>query len=132
MSDKVSRRNLLSGAALTVLGGLGISALSKAQGAIRASGGSSDMPHQHETGHGNAMMIGTVDHERNGFDPLQLLTDWDYGKVSTMDNGQTLREYQLIAVDKEIEIAPGIFFPAWTYNGRVPGPTIRCTEGDRI
>ena len=32
----------------------------------------------------------------------------------------------------EIEIAPGIFFPAWTYNGRVPGPTIRATEGDRI
>ena len=27
---------------------------------------------------------------------------------------------------------PGVFFPAWTYNGRVPGPTIRATEGDRI
>jgi FtsP/CotA-like multicopper oxidase with cupredoxin domain len=25
-----------------------------------------------------------------------------------------------------------LFFPAWTYNGRVPGPTIRVTEGDRI
>ncbi len=37
-----------------------------------------------------------------------------------------------MAVDREIEIAPGIFFPAWTYNGRVPGPTIRCAEGDRI
>jgi manganese oxidase len=23
-------------------------------------------------------------------------------------------------------------FPAWTYNGRVPGPTIRATEGDRV
>jgi FtsP/CotA-like multicopper oxidase with cupredoxin domain len=23
-------------------------------------------------------------------------------------------------------------YPAWTYNGRVPGPTIRCTEGDRV
>ena len=27
---------------------------------------------------------------------------------------------------------PGIFFPAWTYNGRVPGPTLRVTEGDRV
>ena len=26
----------------------------------------------------------------------------------------------------------GLFFPAWTYNGQVPGPTIRATEGDRI
>ena len=43
-----------------------------------------------------------------------------------------MREYEFVAVDKEIEIAPGIFFPAWTYNGRVPGPTIRCTEGDRL
>ncbi len=23
-------------------------------------------------------------------------------------------------------------FPAWTYNGQVPGPTIRATEGDRL
>ncbi len=29
-------------------------------------------------------------------------------------------------------MAPGVFFPAWTYNGQVPGPTIRCTEGDRV
>jgi FtsP/CotA-like multicopper oxidase with cupredoxin domain len=49
-----------------------------------------------------------------------------------LPSGQTLREYEIVAFDKEIEIAPGLFFPAWTYNGRVPGPTLRCTEGDRI
>jgi FtsP/CotA-like multicopper oxidase with cupredoxin domain len=38
----------------------------------------------------------------------------------------------VVAYDKEIEIAPGVFFPAWTYNGQVPGPTIRCNEGDRL
>ena len=81
---------------------------------------------------GTMMMVGEVDHERNGFDPLQILTDWDYGAVSELSNGQTLREYTINAADVEIEIAPGIFFPAWVYNGRVPGPTIRCTEGDRI
>ena len=36
------------------------------------------------------------------------------------------------AYDKEIEIAPGVFFPAWTYNGRVPGPTLRANEGDLL
>ena len=41
-----------------------------------------------------------------------------------------MREYTLRAIDKEIEIAPGVFFPAWTYNGTVPGPVIRATEGD--
>jgi FtsP/CotA-like multicopper oxidase with cupredoxin domain len=43
-----------------------------------------------------------------------------------------VREYSLIAIDREIEIAPGVFFPAWTYNGTVPGPVIRATEGDTL
>jgi len=86
----------------------------------------------HKMPRGAMRTVGNVDHERNGFDPYKILTDWDTGKTSTLPNGQTLREYEFVAIDKEIEIAPGIFFPAWTYNGRVPGPTIRCTEGDRV
>ena len=41
-----------------------------------------------------------------------------------------VREYSLVAVDMELEVAPGVFFPAWTYNGTAPGPVIRATEGD--
>jgi manganese oxidase len=76
--------------------------------------------------------IGFVDHTRNGFDPMEILKDFYYGDNVYEENGQTVREYNIVAVDKEIEIAPGIFFPAWTYNGRVPGPTIRATQGDRL
>ena len=76
--------------------------------------------------------VGEVDHARNGFDPHEILTDFDYGEVSKDSTGRTVREYEFLAINKEIEVAPGVFFPAWTYNGRVPGPTIRCTEGDRI
>jgi FtsP/CotA-like multicopper oxidase with cupredoxin domain len=79
-----------------------------------------------------SLTVGAVDHDRNGFDPMKVLVDFDTGKVSTLPSGQTLREYSVYAEDREIEIAPGVFFPAWTYNGRVPGPTLRCTEGDRI
>jgi excisionase family DNA binding protein len=34
----------------------------------------------------------------------------------------------VVAQDREIEVAPGVFFPAWTYNGTVPGPHLgaRC------
>ena len=60
----------------------------------------------------------------------KALTAFDYGKVSTLPNGQTLRVYEIEAIDKEIEIAKGIMFPGWTYNGTIPGPTFRCTEGD--
>ena len=70
--------------------------------------------------------------QRNGFNPTDILTDFDYGKVSTLENGQTLREYEIFAINKDIEVMPGIVYSAWTYNGRIPGPTIRCTEGDRI
>jgi FtsP/CotA-like multicopper oxidase with cupredoxin domain len=83
-------------------------------------------------GHEGLGPVGRVDHERNGFDPHALLTDFDGGEVSRDARGRTVREYTLTAVDKEIEVAPGVFFPAWTYNGRVPGPTIRATEGDRV
>ena len=53
-------------------------------------------------------------------------------KETRRPDGTLLREYQFFALDREIEIAPGIFYPAWTYNGQVPGPTIRATEGDRV
>lgn len=75
---------------------------------------------------------GDVDHAANGFNPTDILTDFDYGKVSMLPNGQTLREYTVIAAIKTVEIMPGINYEAWTYNGRIPGPTFRCTEGDRI
>jgi FtsP/CotA-like multicopper oxidase with cupredoxin domain len=81
---------------------------------------------------GGNNVIGKVDHARNGFDPRAILTDWDTGTVSMMPDGRRLREYEVAAVDLEIEIAPGVFFPAWVYNGRVPGPTIRATEGDLV
>ena len=82
--------------------------------------------------HGGSMTMGEVNHVRNGFDPYTMLNDWDTGKVSTLSNGRTLREYEIFIEEKEIEVAPGVFYLAWTYNGRVPGPTLRVTEGDRI
>ncbi|MEU4536808.1 multicopper oxidase domain-containing protein [Streptosporangium sp. NPDC023825] len=37
-----------------------------------------------------------------------------------------------MAREKPIEVAPGVVFPAWTYNDRIPGPTLRANEGDRL
>ena len=87
---------------------------------------------RHHAGHGGMLTVGEVDPVRNGFDPTQILTDWDRGRVSTLPDGRKLRDFDIVAEDKEIEIAPGIVFPAWTFNGRVPGPTLRVTEGDRV
>jgi FtsP/CotA-like multicopper oxidase with cupredoxin domain len=66
----------------------------------------------------------------NGFDPSVMLRDFDWGKTHRLAGGRMLREWELVAYDKEIEIVPGIKYAAWTYNGRVPGPTLRAREGD--
>jgi len=75
---------------------------------------------------------GVVDHKANGFNPTDLLRDFDMGKTRRLASGRTLREWDIVAIDKEIEIAPGVKYPAWTFNGRVPGPTLRCNEGDLL
>jgi manganese oxidase len=43
-----------------------------------------------------------------------------------------LREYEVVALDRRVEVAQGVFFEAWTYNGSVPGPVIRATEDDLL
>ena len=131
MKTFLSKREFLKAGALGILGTAGAVALGKtaveAQAEPQSQGGE-----EHGGSHGMGGPQGEVDHIKNGFDPSELLTDFDYGKVSRLDNGQTLREYEFYAANKMIEVMPGIEYPAWTYNGRVPGPTIRCTEGDRI
>src|SRR3972149_6576837 len=67
------------------------------------------------------------------FDPMEYLREFNYGRVSQLPNGTTLREFTIIAEDDKImEISPGVFYNVWTFNGTVPGPTIRATEGDIV
>ena len=79
----------------------------------------------------HALMTGGIP-AAAGIDPVKFLRDFDYGTISRRANGQTVREYRMIAMDRELEVMPGVFYPAWTYNGHVPGPTLRCTEGDLL
>jgi FtsP/CotA-like multicopper oxidase with cupredoxin domain len=67
------------------------------------------------------------------FDPEKYLREFNYGRVSTTSEGKTVREFTIIAEDDKImEISPGVFYNVWTFNGTVPGPTIRATEGDIV
>ena len=67
------------------------------------------------------------------FDPMEYLREFNYGKISQLPGGTTLREFTIIAEDDKImEVSPGVFYNVWTFNGTVPGPTIRATEGDIV
>jgi manganese oxidase len=87
--------------------------------------------------------IGMVGNYEDDFNPTSYLTTWNFNNLPTEErakfyketkqpDGTLLREYWIYAEDKEIEIAPGVYYPAWTYNNQVPAPTIRATEGDKI
>jgi manganese oxidase len=136
LNRRWNRRSLLGAATVAGAGVLAAGSLARAGGgkapvAARHPHARQQTPEAH-TDHGAMMTVGDVDHARNGFDPHAILADWDTGRVSALPDGRRLREYAITAIDHEIEIAPGVFFPAWSYNGRVPGPTLRVTEGDVV
>lgn len=122
----MTRRDVLRAGALGAVGiATGGGAIGLGRGARAQSAGHGAHVDAHD-------MLTEGDVDTSTFDPSAFLYDFDYGAVSTLPSGQTLREYEMVAVDRDIEVAPGVFFPAWTYNGQVPGPTLRCTEGDRV
>ena len=132
----LSRRSLLK------LAGAGSVAAGTA--AVSAARTATPAGDAHETMQHAAHLMGPVGRvATDGFDPTVYARSWNFSHLPPEErrrfyretprpDGSLLREYELVAVDKEIEIAPGIFFPAWTFNGQVPGPTIRATEGDRV
>ncbi len=118
-SRPLSRRGFLAAAA-GLLGGAGLLPLAAAGYAAKPPA------------HGANTTVGDVDVRRMGYDPSAFLTAFERGKTSRLPDGRVLREFQLVAYDKPIEIAPGVTFPAWTFNGTVPGPTLRAREGERV
>jgi nitrite reductase (NO-forming) len=51
------------------------------------------------------------------------------------DSNVSRKEFTLIAQNAQLDMdsrAPGKGVSVWTYNGTVPGPTIRVTEGDLV
>jgi FtsP/CotA-like multicopper oxidase with cupredoxin domain len=79
----------------------------------------------------------------NNINPSTYLTTWnfsnlpaaqraEYYKQTLLPDGTMKREYWITAALKTITLASGITFKAWAYDGQVPGPTLRATEGDTI
>jgi FtsP/CotA-like multicopper oxidase with cupredoxin domain len=67
----------------------------------------------------------------NIFNPMTLLRDFDYGTIKR-ENGRTVREFEVVANSTTLKLNSAISFVSWNLNGRVPGPTLRATEGDRV
>lgn len=63
--------------------------------------------------------------------PMTMLRDFDWGTVKQV-NGRTVREFQLIAGTSTIALNSAVTFNTWNVNNRVPGPTLRARQGDRV
>jgi FtsP/CotA-like multicopper oxidase with cupredoxin domain len=138
------RRSLTEGEHVdrrTVLGGLGLAggaAVVGSAGREASAAGS----HAEAGDHGNFAGVG--EYEDAGFDPHEFLTEFNDGtgdddllnpRVYTEEvrgEERTVRHFDFVAVRRNIQIAPGVSFTAWTYNEQVPGPTLRATEGDVV
>lgn len=125
MSKLITRRQLLAGTAPLA------AAAPLAKLAADAQGGRHrPAAHRHERhALGHAAMVGAEVPAPGGPHDLDHLL---YPPPPLPHRPGRVREYVLTAVDREIEVAKGVFFQAWTYNGTVPGPVIRATEDDLL
>jgi FtsP/CotA-like multicopper oxidase with cupredoxin domain len=129
----VSRRDFLRAAG--VAGALGVSgSLLGARGALGHDGEAHGASHGvadsgDMAAHGGNGAVGEVDLSK--FDPSKFLRQFYWGEERN-EGGRTVREYELSAEAVEVEVAPGVMYPAWAYNGQVPGPTLRAREGDLL
>jgi len=63
-----------------------------------------------------------------------------YTALSTRESGLLpplraptgIREFTVDTIERPLNVAHGTIFNAWTFNGTVPGPVVRATEGETL
>ena len=136
---KLTRRSALAALAPVVGVGAAAKLSGLAPGALAASengNGMDGMPHGGAPGANGDVHErfgfrrgATVDHEANGFDPTEVLRDFDRGKTRRLASGRVVREWELVAHDKEIEVAPGVKFAGLDLQRPRPGPDAARARG---
>jgi FtsP/CotA-like multicopper oxidase with cupredoxin domain len=128
VDNKLGRRGFLRAAGLGV-GGLGLAALTNAATA------QDDMGDMNMTGNVGTNWGEMDAHHQAGVDTFlaNIGKDpefWNTPMAFEMDGD--VRVFKIAVQDIAWEVSPGQSFPAMAYNGRVPGPEIRVTEGDKV
>lgn len=130
------RRAFLAGAGAGVAG-TGLAVFTAAAG-WPAAGGAQDDHSDHGGGDTTTMTDEEMlAHHKEGID--QFLANIE--KPITEGEGMQLLEsrvedgvriFELTCEEIEWEVTPGTKVPGMAYNGQIPGPTIRATEGERV
>lgn len=120
----LTRRQVLVGAA-PIVAALPMAGLATAP--ALGGGSPSPSPAAEHAGHDHAAMYGDGAPAPGGPNDLDALL---IPPPALPHQPGRVRRYTVAAIDRDVEVAPGVFFPAWTYNGTVPGPVIRATQDD--
>ncbi len=110
----LTRRNILTGAALLGAAAVGRSALSAIPEPAYPTGPRTAVPRPPPNG--------------RPFNPVVTLNGWS--APWTVNDG--VKEFHLVAEPVVRQIAPGMRANLWGYNGQSPGPTLEAVEGDRV
>ena len=107
-----SRRRLLAGAGTLLAGGslaaLGLGRRAAAMGGMAMASGRA-LP----------------------FDPQLCLRSFEGGRL-VQEDGQAVRIFEVEARSITVPLGGDVLFKAWTLNGRIPGPTLRVRQGERL
>lgn len=77
------------------------------------------------------LLKGNMPSDGNLFDPIRLLREFDYGTIKQESDGP-VREFEVTASSSLLQLNSEISIICWSFNDRVPGPTLRAREGDRV
>jgi len=139
-TSQISRRRFLQGASLTV-GGAAVGGLLVACGANTADAPAAptamegmDMTAM-PAAQGGTMTADEMDamHEagvKAFVSGVKTLGTGNQPLAPRVENG--VKIFELTCKKVQFEVTPGQMVEAWTYNGQVPGPQIRITEGDTV
>ncbi|HET7847166.1 MAG TPA: multicopper oxidase domain-containing protein [Acidimicrobiia bacterium] len=135
MPEGVSRRELLKKVGLggaVFIGGSVLGHSIDHQASAAATGEEYDPAAvDHAGGEGDSSLYGHLHSPPTSLGPGDL----DFLTLPPPRDGQpggVVRELEIAVEERLIEVGDGVLFQAWTYNGTVPAPIIRATEGDTL
>ncbi len=135
MADQLGRRRFLKLAGISA-GTVGAAAAFSQPGKIFSSGNAPEA----STGHNLPLQTGDTpeDMDKLHSEGVKAFLDnvgkeadyWRKPLEPVMDGD--VKVFNLVCQDIQWETSPGMSFPAMAYNGMVPGPEVRVTEGDKV
>jgi len=135
MTEQLGRRRFLKLAGISA-GTVGAAAAFSQPGKIFSAANTAEA----STGHNNILQTGETPEEMDSMheagvkaflDNVGKEADFWRKPLDPVMDGD-VKVFNLVCQDIQWETSPGMSYPAMAYNGMIPGPEIRFTEGDKV